>query len=283
MSFGLGHGRPLDPAPGVVLLSDDELGPLPDVALTNPAAGLIDPLSWFRRDQTPSVEQPSQAGAETSASASGRNEPARLELEIGCGKGTFLIEHAARHPRVGLLGIEWAREFAYYTADRVRRRREAAGELLNIRVANTDATQLLRWRTPPASFAIIHLYFSDPWPKKRHHKKRVVQHTFLADCWKALTPGGELRVVTDHDELWAWDERHFEAWCLPQGWQLLQEHLRPTDHGLVTPIDGRAPFERKAFAAGPQAGEGELVGSNFERKFRLEGRGFHAAVLRRTP
>lgn len=72
---------------------------------------------------------------------------------------------------------------------------------------------------------------------------------------------GELRVVTDHDDYWQWMESHFDRWCA-------------ADH---TPRFERLPFTRPA-----SAGEGELVGTNFERKYRREGRPFNAAILRKT-
>ncbi|MFI4894309.1 MAG: tRNA (guanosine(46)-N7)-methyltransferase TrmB [Phycisphaerales bacterium JB058] len=240
MSFGLSRGRPLNIAPGVVMVSDEELGPLPDDILTNPEAGYIDPRTWF----TTREADPNR----------------RFEVEIGSGKGTFLMQQAPLTPETDYLGIEWAGEFCNYAADRVRR-----AQLRNVRLMRTDATEILRWRMPSAIVDVIHLYFSDPWPKKRHHKKRVIQDRFLADAWRVLKPGGELRVVTDHDDLWAWDRAHFDRWC---------------GSGPCPHHEGPVPaFTEKPFAKPDSAGEGELVGTNFERKFRREGRNFHATVL----
>ncbi|MEZ6235814.1 MAG: hypothetical protein R3B68_16645, partial [Phycisphaerales bacterium] len=175
---------------------------------------------------------------------------------------TFLLAQAAAQPGTNFLGIEWAGEFYAYAADRLRR----AG-VANVRMLHADATEFLRWRCPDAVVRVIHLYFSDPWPKSRHHKKRVVQDAFLRDAWRVLEPGGELRVVTDHDELWAWDQEHFARWCGPG----------PTPgHAGPSPA-----FDLLAFEAPATAGTDELVGTNFERKFRAEGRGFHACVLRK--
>lgn len=249
MSFGLGHGRQLDPAFGVVAVADAELPPLPDAIATDPTAGRLDPRRWFACPDRP------------------------LEIEIGSGKGTFLVQQAMLQPEVNFLGIEWAREFAWYTADRVRRRRER-GLLANVRVLHGDAATFLRWRAPDAVARVIHLYFSDPWPKKRHHKKRVVQDRFLADAWRVLQSRGELRVVTDHDELWQWDLDHFRRWTSDHGARLLAECSIPAPSG--------PPFEMLPFDRPESAGEGELVGTNFERKFRRAGKQFHAAVLRKT-
>lgn len=245
MSFGLGHGRDLDDAPGVVGVAARELPPLPDDVLAHPEGGRVDPRAWFTQPGRP------------------------LELEIGSGKGTFILNQASADPQTNYLGIEWAREFYLYTADRVRRR-----ALGNVRMLHADAGEFLRWRCPSAILRVIHLYFSDPWPKRRHHKNRVVQHAFLGEAWRCLSPGGELRVVTDHDELWAWDEEHFAAWTRDEG-----RGGEPSRW----PQDARAggpPFEVLGFSPPAWVGEGEVVGTNYERKMCGE-RGPHACVLRR--
>lgn len=174
----------------------------------------------------------------------------RFELEIGAGKGTFLVQQAALEPDTNFLGIEWAGEFFRYAADRIRRR-----NLTNVRMLHDDATEFVTHRVPDGVCKVVHLYFSDPWPKKRHHKRRVVQDETLRQFHRILEQNGELRLVTDHDELWQWYLDHIE---------------RQT-----------ALFERTDFASPASAAEGEVVGSNFERKFAKEGRSFNAMVLRR--
>jgi len=267
MSLGLGRSRALDP--GVIGVRSGALPALPDRLDDERAlaAARVDPRAWF-----PKPGQP-------------------LEIEIGPGKGAFLVEQASAHPDRNYLGIEQAGEFWAYVADRCRRR-----QLSNVRVLFGDAASFLHWRAPDAVAEVIHLYFSDPWPKNRHHKRRVVQDDFLADAWRVLTPtagsacwgasgpactagtvgtggtggtggelcGGELRIVTDHDDYWAWMEEHFARWC---------------DPSRQTPR-----FERAAFAGADRpasAGAGELVGTNFERKYAREGRQFHAVTLRK--
>ncbi len=237
MSFGLGHGKSL--SAGEIGLTMDDLAPMPDAALGpagDPSLAWIDPRGWFE-----------------DASAS-------FELEIGSGKGTFILEQAQRQPETNFLGIEWAREFYLYAADRIRRR-----GLTNVRMLHADATEILRWRMPPGIIDVIHLYFSDPWPKKKHQKRRVVQDAFLANAHRALKAGGELRIVTDHPEYWVWMEAHFDRWSSAEG------------------VDGLR-FDREAFTSEKRAhgaGEGELVGTNFERKYAREGRPFNAAALRK--
>ncbi|MEL7239953.1 MAG: hypothetical protein AAGK78_13945, partial [Planctomycetota bacterium] len=135
MSFGLSRGKPLDIAPGVVMVSDEDLPPLPDAALTNREAGWVDPRGWFphRKD----------------------DPDRRFEIEIGSGKGTFLCQQAKLSPEIDYLGIEWAGEFCNYAADRVRR-----AQLANVRMLRTDATELIRWRVPTGIVDVVHLYFS---------------------------------------------------------------------------------------------------------------------------
>jgi len=214
MSFGLSRGRTLDTA-GYGIEQQD----LPPFDTSR-----VDPRTWFEHPDRP------------------------FEIEIGSGKGTFLVQQAPLKPNVNFLGIEWAGEFYRYAADRMRRR-----SLRNVRILRADATEFLRFWCADDVAAVIHLYFSDPWPKKRHHKRRVVQDYTLPEFHRVLQPGGELRLVTDHDDLWAWYEDHAAR----------HAHL----------------FERTRFDRPESAGDSEVVGTNFERKFREEGRAFHAMTL----
>ncbi len=234
MGFGLSKGRMLITADAGLAGSD--LPPLPDNALIDAESARLDPRRWFPDPSLP------------------------LELEIGSGKGTFLVQEAERRPGTNFLGIEWAREFWAYAADRLRRR-----GLANVRVLHADAAEFVRWRMPGGVCRVVHLYFPDPWPKSRHHKRRMVSDRFLADAWRVLAPGGELRVVTDHPGYWAWMEEHFARWVAPR-----------------EEFGGRAGFERLGFERPGSAREGEVVGTNFERKYAREGRPFHAATLRKV-
>ncbi|MEX2219689.1 MAG: tRNA (guanosine(46)-N7)-methyltransferase TrmB [Phycisphaerales bacterium] len=260
MSFGLGRDRTL--VPGEVGLTRADLPPLPDDLAANPAAARLDPRGWF-----PDPTRP-------------------LEIEIGSGKGTFLIQHAAAHPQTNFLGFEWAREFWLYACDRIRRR-----GLSNIRLLNGDATEFLHWRCPDGVATVIHLYFSDPWPKTRHHRRRVLQDRFLADAHRILVPGGELRIVTDHDEYWEWMREHFARWAGPRsdagpmsdvgcGMSDGQDSAPSLTSDIRHPTSD-IPFQLLPFQPPASAPAGELVGTNFERKYAREGRPFHAAILRR--
>ena len=120
----------------------------------------------------------------------GRNAP--LEVEIGSGKARFLIEAARASPSHDFLGLE--RSLSYY---RVCRDRVARSGLPNIRILRADG-RLLAEGLPTGSVHAFHVYFSDPWPKKRHRKRRFLDGVTLELLASRLEPGGLLRIATDH-------------------------------------------------------------------------------------
>lgn len=239
-----GRSRELDPSG--ILVPAEALPPFPDDLLQRPDAGRLDVSAWFARREQP------------------------LEIEIGSGKGTFLAGQAAASPTTNFLGIEYEKAIAIYAADRWRR----AG-LTNVRLLCADAGEFLRWRVRAGAARVVHLYFPDPWPKAKHHRRRMVQDEFLAEVARVLPVAGELRVVTDHRPYWEWMRERFDRWTgrapglAEKGWA------------------GPAPFVEKAFVAPPTARDGELVGTNFERKYRESpgsgggGTDFFATVLAR--
>ena len=164
-----------------------------------------------------------------------------VEIEIGPGKGTFLLRRAAERPEVNVLGVEWAPSYAVYVADRAYR----AG-LENIRVLCADAKDLFRTALPDRSVWRVHIYFPDPWPKRRHRFRRLIEAGFLREVRRALQLGGWLGIVTDQEEYF-------------------REIRRIV---LATEGLGEAPFP---------PGEGaSAVGSNFEKKYASQGKAFHA-------
>jgi tRNA (guanine-N7-)-methyltransferase len=167
-----------------------------------------------------------------------------VEMEIGMGKGTFITEQARARPEVNFFGIEWARWFWRYASDRLRRH-----NCLNARTVRAEANFFLTEHVPTDSLDVLHIYFPDPWPKARHHKRRLVQDKFMPIVHRVLKPGGRLQVVTDH-------QNYFE------------ENIDPVVRGSQLKIvDYNKPGS---------AGEGEFVGTNFERKYQREGRPFYA-------
>lgn len=172
-----------------------------------------------------------------------------VEMEIGMGKGTFITDQARARPDTNFFGIEWARWYWRYASDRLRR-----NNCLNARTVRAEAGFFVRELVPDASLSVLHIYFPDPWPKKRHHKRRLIQEPFLQQVERVLVPGGRLQVVTDHQEYF--------------------EQIEPVvKNSKLTIIDYNRPGS---------AGEGEFVGTNFERKYRREGRPFYAIAARRT-
>ncbi len=171
-----------------------------------------------------------------------------FHIEIGSGKGTFLTQQAQVTPNTNYLGIEWAAEFFRYAADRVRRH-----HFDNVRLLNADAIEFIRFWLPSEICEVLHIYFPDPWPKKRHQKRRSFQEDNLVEFHRLISPGGEIRVVTDHADYFTWMEDHADR--------------------------VKALFERADFDGADSANEGEIVGTNFERKYRREGRPFQAMRL----
>jgi len=171
--------------------------------------------------------------------------PAPVELEIGTGKGRFLLEAAAENPGRNWLGLEREREYCALVRLRAARR-----GLSNVRVEPLDGREFVIRRLPPASIAALHIYFPDPWPKKRHRKRRLFTPEFAAAAARALAPGGLLRVSSDHRDYW---------------------------EALEAILDGEPLLLR----LGPEETGPWSSGTNYERKFAASGRPVFQAVFRR--
>ena len=118
-----------------------------------------------------------------------------IEVDLGSGSGKFLIDAGARFPNRNFLGIE-------RLLGRVRKARRKACRLnlANVRVTRLEIDYAVRYLLSPSSVARFHLSFPDPWPKRRHHSRRLVNDAFLRAIANALIPDGELWVKTDHIE-----------------------------------------------------------------------------------
>jgi tRNA (guanine-N7-)-methyltransferase len=116
-------------------------------------------------------------------------------LEIGCGMGETTATIAAAHPEHDFIGIEVHAPGVGSLLKEI-----ATRELANLSVIRHDAVEVLRDMIPPASLAGIHIYFPDPWPKKRHHKRRLIQSPFVHELALRLAPGGYLHCATDWEE-----------------------------------------------------------------------------------
>jgi len=116
-------------------------------------------------------------------------------LEIGCGMGETTAAIAAAHPDQDYLGIEVHTPGVGSLLKEI-----AVRELANLRVVQHDAVEVVRDMLPEQCLAGIHIYFPDPWPKKRHHKRRLIQPPFVAMLATRLAPGGYIHCATDWQE-----------------------------------------------------------------------------------
>ena len=118
-----------------------------------------------------------------------------FEVEVGSGKGLFLQSAATARPDHNFLGIEVAQKYAHHTAARLAKR-----NLTNAIIVHGDAQRVFRELLPDNSLAAVHVYFPDPWWKKRHRKRRVMNEAFLKDVVRTLVPGGRFHFWTDVEE-----------------------------------------------------------------------------------
>lgn len=179
----------------------------------------------------------------------GNNHP--VELEVGSGKGLFLLNEARARPDRNYLGIEMAKKYARQGAERL-----AKATLTNARMLPDDARRFLHEFVPPASLAAVHIYFPDPWWKTRHHKRRVFCEAFVADVSKALPTEGDFHMATDVEDYF--------------GVMMELMAARPDFLAMPRP-EPRVPEHDLDYL------------TNFERKYRIEGRPIYRAHYRRGP
>ena len=129
-----------------------------------------------------------------------------LEIDLGCGDGKFTLEMAEHYPDRNFLAIE-------RLLGRVRKVCRGAEKrgLKNVRVLRLESLYTLEWLLPENCVDRLHLLCPDPWPKAKHHRRRLFQEPFLKAMVRVLKPGGELLFKTDHDEYFEWCEEHLDA------------------------------------------------------------------------
>lgn len=125
----------------------------------------------------------------------GNNHP--VALEIGIGKGYFIQHAATAHPEENFIGIEVRRKYLNLARGRVEKR-----PLSNARFVCGEAFTFMEAALTCGSLQSVHVYFPDPWPKKRHHKRRLFSAEFLKLVYERLVPGGHLLIATDHRGYW---------------------------------------------------------------------------------
>jgi tRNA (guanine-N7-)-methyltransferase len=171
-----------------------------------------------------------------------------VHIEIGSGKGTFLLNHAKAQPEINLLGVEWASKYYRYSVDRMGR-----WGIKNVRIIRTDARDLITNYVPDKSVDCFHVYFPDPWPKKKHHKRRLFKPTMFEQFLRCLKSDGVIKVATDHSEYF----------------QIIE--------GLIESYSARV--EGVDFLATAGADVGEWAGTNFERKYLKENRPIYTIAV----
>jgi tRNA (guanine-N7-)-methyltransferase len=170
-----------------------------------------------------------------------------VELEVGFGKGLFLVTSAQARPDVNFVGVEIVRKYQLFTATRIAKR-----GLANVRLACADARLFLR-AVEPASVHVLHVYFPDPWWKTRHHKRRLFTAEFVQEAVRVLRPGGVFSIATDVGDYFA----------------VMKELL------AATPLEAQPPPE-----PGTPAHDLDYL-TNFERKARKKGEAVYRLLLRK--
>jgi tRNA (guanine-N7-)-methyltransferase len=191
-------------------------------------------------------------------------QPLPLVLEIGFGRGEFLLGLAEAARQRAFLGVEYSGKRVLKTA-----RRLARTELRNVRLMLASAEDVIREILPAGSLAAVWINFPDPWPKKRHHKRRLLQPGLVRELAQRLAAGGEFHVATDHTayaefiaEVLA-AEPLLENLVAPASWLSEVTGRRSTAYELEWRAEGRPLhfFEyRRRGVPLPSAGEGSSGG-----------------------
>ena len=176
---------------------------------------------------------------------------AAVHIEVGSGKGTFLVNQAVFRPEINFLGIEWANKYYKFAVDRVGRR--AMG---SVRIVRTEAALFIAENVGDETVDCIHIYFPDPWPKKRHHKRRFLCTANVEQFHRCLKNGGLVNIATDHQEYFQWMGEVFDGF--------------------------KDRFEKTDFVKPAGANENENAGTNFERKYLKENRTIYTTAFRKS-
>ena len=209
-SFGPARGRPLRPQQRELFAAL-----LPKIEIHTPMSGKLDPTACFSFPIS------------------------RVWMEIGYGAGEHIAFHAEKNPDVGFIGCDFYKPGTASLLTRIRER-----NLDNIRIFCGDARLLLSC-IDKRTIEKVFILFPDPWPKTRHHKRRIISEQFLDQLSSILIDGGGLKIATDHPGYLIWILRHMQQhasfeWKVnrPQDWKS-QRQSKPITR-----------YEKKAMAAG---------------------------------
>lgn len=218
--------------------NDDQLRPRRPIRSFVRRAGRLTPSQQSALDQLwPVFGIDFEPGLLEFGQLFGREAP--VVLEIGFGNGESLVQQAAASPDSNFIGIEVHDPGVGHCLIAAR----DAG-VTNLKLIAHDAIEVLDEQIPPTSLQRINLYFADPWPKKRHHKRRIIQPDFLERCADRLVRGGSLHIATD----WANYAEHID--------EVLAESSRFScierrEHGGDKPLDRpETKFERRGLRKG---------------------------------
>lgn len=128
-----------------------------------------------------------------------------LEVEIGTGYGEFMMEYCQKNPQINFIGLDHRFKRSFSVAKKLNQIEHKNFRYLRAR------GERIEFMFDPDEVQSIFYFFPDPWPKNRHHKKRLFQKPFLNACHKILKPGGNLFVKTDHDGYYEWMLEHIKG------------------------------------------------------------------------
>ena len=154
-------------------------------------AAVSKPVLPARLKRRPRPEEDLPAGLEPLESLF-ENPAAPLEVEIGCGKGKFLSNRSTVCPEINFLGIDYAGKWM-----KIGQKRGEKRQIRNLKFLKVHARPILTHYLPAGKVSVFHVYFPDPWPKRRHQKRRVISQEILGLMRSRLVPGGKIEIATD--------------------------------------------------------------------------------------
>jgi tRNA (guanine-N7-)-methyltransferase len=171
-----------------------------------------------------------------------------VEMEIGAGKGKFLLHRAQIEPDINFIGFDYIWKYLKIGWARAQKR-----DLKNLQFFKAEALEVITHLTPSESMSIIHIYFPDPWHKRKHHKRRYMTPEFILLLHDRLVPGGLIELATDNFDYYMWLRRTL----VDAGEEMWSESRARTNERFLNPE----------------------IKTNFELKYEAEGRDLYYLEL----